>query len=99
MNLGLSYVRGFSLSDNIISPDEKSSGFALMQEDRVQTQLHTLKAVHDLPPSYTFSKFSATSGNMYEPHTCFTPLLAFVYVSSLLGIPLPTLCLFKYYII
>ena len=49
---------GFSLSDNVVSPDEKSSGFPLMQEDRIQTQLHALRAVHDLPLFYTFSNLS-----------------------------------------
>ena len=49
---------GFSLSDNVVSPDEKSSGFLLMQEDRIQTQLHALRAVHDLPLFYTFSNLS-----------------------------------------
>lgn len=49
---------GFSLSDNVISLDEKSSGFPLMQEERIQTQLHTLRAMHDLPLNYTFSNLS-----------------------------------------
>lgn len=71
MNLGLSYVSDLPLLANVISPDEKSSGFPLMEEDRAQIQLHTLKAIHDLPPSYTpFQTSLPINGRMHELHTC-----------------------------
>ena len=58
--------------------------FPLMQEDRVQTQLHTLKAICDVPPSYTcFQTFLPVNENMYEPHTCFVLTSLSLYIYSL----------------
>ena len=75
---------GFSLSDNVISPDEKSSGFPLMQEDRIQTQLRTLRAVHNMPPFYTFLNLSPPLEMCVNPiRVLFPSLLLYMYSLSL----------------
>ena len=75
---------GFSLSDNVISPNEKSSGFPLMQEDRIQTQLHILRAIYNVPPFYTFLNFSPPLEICVNPIRVLLPsLLLYMYSLSL----------------